>query len=106
MIMWDKKTGERLHPSPALARNIMLAAMLISVPNLSACATPAAADDGYPMNPWGEKARATDKEIRDLERERDNLAFEGAKTQAQIMRKALIEKRLYDLYNKKLGRKR
>lgn len=105
MIMWDKKTGERLHPSPAMVRNIMLAAMVLSVPNITACAAKAA-DDGYPLNPWGEKARKTDEDIRKLERERDDLAHAGIATQADVMRKALIEKRLYELYNKKLGRKR
>lgn len=103
MIMWDKKTGERLHPSPALARRIA-AVLLLSAP-LAACATPTA-DDGYPSNPWGEKARATDKEIRKLEDERDALNHEGIKTQADAMRKAFIQKRLGDLYDKKLGRKR
>lgn len=103
MIMWDKKTGERLHPSPALARRIA-AAFLLSTP-LATCATPTA-DDGYPSNSWGEKARETDKEIRKLENERDTLNHEGIKTQADAMRKAFIEKRLGDLYDKKLGRKR
>jgi hypothetical protein len=106
MIMWDKKTGKRLHPSPAMTRNIMLAAALLATPAITSCATKQAHDDGYPLNPWGEKARETDKEIRKLEDERDKLLHEGIKTQADAMRKALIEKRLGDLYNKKLGRKR
>lgn len=106
MIMWDKKTGERLHPSPAMARNIMLAAALLAAPTIAACAAKQAHDDGYPSNPWGEKARQTDKEIRKLENERDTLNHEGIKTQADAMRKAFIEKRLGDLYDKKLGRKR
>lgn len=106
MIMWDKKTGERLHPSPAMARNIMLAAALLAAPAIASCAVKQAHDDGYPTNPWGEKARETDREIHRLEDERDKLLHEGIKTQADVMRKALIEKRLGDLYNKKLGRKR
>ncbi len=106
MIMWDKKTGERLHPSPAMARNIMLAAALLAAPAIASCAAKQAHDDGYPTNPWGEKARETDREIHRLEDERDKLLHEGIKTQADVMRKALIEKRLGDLYNKKLGRKR
>lgn len=106
MIMWDKKTGERLHPSPAMARNIMLAAALLAAPAIASCAAKQAHDDGYPTNPWGEKARETDREIHRLEAERDKLLHEGIKTQADVMRKALIEKRLGDLYNKKLGRKR
>lgn len=106
MIMWDKKTGERLHPSPAMARNIMLAAALLAAPTIASCAAKQAHDDGYPSNPWGEKARQTDKEIRKLESERDKLLHEGIKTHADAMRKAFIEKRLGDLYDKKLGRKR
>lgn len=88
-------------------KNMMLAVALMAAPTmLSACAPKQAPDDGYPLNPWGQKARETDKEIRKLEDERDDLNHAGIKTQADVMRKALIEKRLYELYNKKLGRKR
>ena len=95
-------------PAKQLQRKKMMLAMaLLAAPTIMASCTPKQApDDGYPMNPWGQKARETDKEIRDLEDERDDLLHAGIKTQADVMRKALIEKRLASLYNKKLGRTR